>query len=79
MFSFLIVPGSFDVHDLDTLFNWMDTEDMEMQLIELTRQSAVGDKVGDKVGEVCRAQKIVRSHTSARSRSPHPHLLRICT
>ena len=36
MFSFLIKPDSFDGHDLDaTLFNWMDKEDMEMQLIEL--------------------------------------------
>lgn len=29
--------------------------------------------------EVCRAQKTVRSHTSARSQSPHSHLLGICT
>ena len=36
MFSFLIKPDSFDGHDLEvTMFNWMDTEDMEMQLIEL--------------------------------------------
>ena len=36
MFSILMKPNSFDGHDLDaTLIDWMDTEDMEMQLIEL--------------------------------------------
>ncbi|CAK6975059.1 general transcription factor II-I repeat domain-containing protein 2-like [Scomber scombrus] len=36
MFSFLIKPGSFDGHDLDvSLIDWMDKQDMEIQLIEL--------------------------------------------
>ncbi|KAL7386506.1 hypothetical protein ABVT39_009464 [Epinephelus coioides] len=36
MFSFLIKPDSFDGHDLDvSLMDWMDVQDMEMQLIEL--------------------------------------------
>ena len=36
MFSFLIKLDSFDGHVLDaTLIDWMDTEGMEMQLIEL--------------------------------------------
>ena len=36
MFSFLIKPDSFDGHDLDvSLMDWMDIQDMEMQLIEL--------------------------------------------
>ena len=40
MFSFLIKPDSFDGRDLEaTLFDWMDTEDMEMQLIELKRST----------------------------------------
>uniref|UniRef100_UPI00358FEE4E general transcription factor II-I repeat domain-containing protein 2-like n=1 Tax=Myxine glutinosa TaxID=7769 RepID=UPI00358FEE4E len=37
MFSFLIKPDSFDGHELDlSLIDWLDTQDMEMQLIELT-------------------------------------------
>ena len=36
MFSFLIKPESFDGHKLDTsLTDWLDAQDMEMQLIEL--------------------------------------------
>uniref|UniRef100_UPI00358FAF2C general transcription factor II-I repeat domain-containing protein 2-like n=1 Tax=Myxine glutinosa TaxID=7769 RepID=UPI00358FAF2C len=36
MFSFLIKPDSFDGHELDlSLVDWLDTQDMEMQLIEL--------------------------------------------
>lgn len=36
MFPFLIKPASFDGHEFDaSLIEWMDTQDMEMQLIEL--------------------------------------------
>uniref|UniRef100_UPI00358ECE96 general transcription factor II-I repeat domain-containing protein 2-like n=1 Tax=Myxine glutinosa TaxID=7769 RepID=UPI00358ECE96 len=36
MFSFLIKPDSFDGHELDlSLIDWSDTQDVEMQLIEL--------------------------------------------
>ncbi|KAJ3581347.1 hypothetical protein NHX12_016749, partial [Muraenolepis orangiensis] len=36
MFSFLIKPDSFDGHELDlSLIDWLDTQDMIMQLIEL--------------------------------------------
>lgn len=36
MFTILIKPNIFDGHDLDaTPIDWMGTEDMEMQLIEL--------------------------------------------
>ena len=36
MFSFLTKPESFDGHELDSsLTDWLDTQDMEMQLIEL--------------------------------------------
>ena len=35
MFSFLTKPESFDGHELDSsLTDWLDTQDMEMQLIE---------------------------------------------
>lgn len=35
MFSFLIKPESFDGHEFDeSLIEWMDTRDLEMQLIE---------------------------------------------
>ena len=40
MFTFLIMPNSLDGHSLDaTLIDLMDTEDMEMQLIELKRST----------------------------------------
>ncbi|KAF0032203.1 hypothetical protein F2P81_014493 [Scophthalmus maximus] len=36
MFSFPIKPESFDGHELNSsLTDWLDTQDMEMQLIEL--------------------------------------------
>ncbi|KAK1902250.1 General transcription factor II-I repeat domain containing protein 2 [Dissostichus eleginoides] len=36
MFSFLIKPDSFDGHELDvSVIDWLDTQDMIMQLIEL--------------------------------------------
>ena len=36
MFSFLIKPDSFDEHDLDlSLMDWLETRDMQMQLLEL--------------------------------------------
>ena len=36
MFCFLIKPDSFDAHGLDSsLIEWLDTQGMEMQLIEL--------------------------------------------
>lgn len=40
MFSFLIKPDSLDGHDLDaSLIEWMDIQDMEVQLIELKSSS----------------------------------------
>ena len=40
MFSFLIKPDSFDGQDLDAaLIDWMDVQDVEMQLIELKSSS----------------------------------------
>ena len=66
MFSFLIKPESFDGQELDSsLTDWLETQDMEMQLMELKSSTLWLTKFAE-----LRKQ---------RAGSLHPCLLGICT
>ena len=61
LFSFLINPDSFDGHDLELpLLDWLDTQDMQMQLIELKTSTLWKSKFADLRREL--ETETVRDH-----------------